>query len=138
VSLRSAHRDMSVMKFLIDEDISPTAARYLCQELLIDAVAVRDRGLLGVDDRRILEYAFNEDRILVTANIKDFERFARASEIHAGIVFIQEGDLLRDEQIAVLQEAIQAIQAELEAGNDLVNRVLYISIDGTKKFETLP
>ncbi|MGK7874406.1 MAG: DUF5615 family PIN-like protein [Xenococcaceae cyanobacterium] len=36
------------MKFLIDEDISPSTARYLCQELLIDAVAVRDRGLLGV------------------------------------------------------------------------------------------
>lgn len=44
------------MKFLIDEDISPSAARYLCQELLIDAVAVRDRGLLGVNDRRILLY----------------------------------------------------------------------------------
>ena len=45
------------MKFLIDEDISPTAARYLCEELLIDAVAVRDRGLLGKNDRYILEYA---------------------------------------------------------------------------------
>jgi predicted nuclease of predicted toxin-antitoxin system len=126
------------MKFLIDEDLSPAVARYLCQEFFIDAVAVRDRGLLGVDDRRILEYAFNEDRILVTANIGDFERFASAFEVHAGIVFIQEEDLLRDEQIAVMREAVKAIQVELEIGGDLVNRVFYISIDGTKRFENLP
>ncbi len=54
------------MKFLIDEDLSPYVARYLCEQLLINAVAVRDRGLLGVSDRQILEYAFNEDRIVVT------------------------------------------------------------------------
>ena len=35
---------------LYDEDISPSIARYLCEQLLIDAVAVRDRGLLGVSD----------------------------------------------------------------------------------------
>ena len=54
------------------------------------------RGLLGADDRSILEYAFNDDRILVTANVGDFERFARACEVHAGIIFISEGDLLRE------------------------------------------
>ena len=53
--------DQKKMKFLIDEDISPSCARYLCEELLIDAVAVRDRGLLGKNDRYILEYAFNDD-----------------------------------------------------------------------------
>lgn len=33
------------IKLLIDEDLSPAVARNLCEELLIDAVAVRDRGL---------------------------------------------------------------------------------------------
>ena len=32
------------IKILIDEDLSPAVAGNLCQELLIDAVAVRDRG----------------------------------------------------------------------------------------------
>lgn len=126
------------IKILIDEDLSPAVARNLCEELLIDAVAVRDRGLLGMDDRTILEYAFNDDRILVTANVGDFERFARACEVHAGIIFISEGDLLRSEQIAIVKEAVAAIYTELEAGRDMVNRVLYIAANGTKNFETLP
>ncbi len=126
------------MKFLIDEDISPKVALYLCQDCLIDAVAVRDRGLLGKDDRFILDYAFNEDRILITANIGDFQRFAKAVEVHCGIVFMQEGDLLREEQIYVVSESIKAIRAEFDAGRDMINRVLYISILGTIIFEDLP
>ncbi len=126
------------MRFLIDEDISPSVARILCEQLLIDAVAVRDRGLLGVSDREVLEYAFNEDRIVVTANIKDFEKFARSVEVHAGVVFIQEGDLLRKEQLEICLEAVAFIQQEIAAGRDMINRVLYISVDGTKKLETLP
>lgn len=126
------------MKFLIDEDISPSVARILCEQMLVDAVAVRDRGLLGVNDREVLEYAFNEDRIVVTANVKDFEKFARSVAIHAGVVFIQEGDLLRKEQLEICLEALAFIQQEIAAGRDMINRVLYISIDGTKQLETLP
>ena len=126
------------MKFLIDEDISPSVARILCEKLLVDAVAVRDRGLLGVSDQEVLEYAFSEDRIVVTANIKDFEKFANSTEVHAGIVFIQEGDLLRKEQIKICFAAVEFIQQEIAVGRDMVNQVLYISIDGSKKLETLP
>jgi predicted nuclease of predicted toxin-antitoxin system len=123
------------MKFLIDEDISPNVAIVLCEKLLVDAVAVRDRGLLGVSDRKVLEYAFNEDRIIVTANIKDFEKFSQAVEVHAGIVFVQEGDLLRKEQRKVCLEAVIFIQREFAAGRDMINQALYISIDGTKKLK---
>ena len=126
------------MKFLIDEDLSPSVARYLCEQLLVDAIAVRDRGLLGKSDRKVMEYAFNEDRILVTANISDFEKFALAFEVHAGIVFVREGDLLRNEQFKIMQDAVLFIQHELEEGRDMINRVLYISIDGTKQIKNLP
>jgi predicted nuclease of predicted toxin-antitoxin system len=47
------------MKFIIDEDLSPRVARYLCQEFCFDAIAIRDRGLLGATDPEVLEYAFN-------------------------------------------------------------------------------
>ncbi|MEG4959307.1 MULTISPECIES: hypothetical protein [unclassified Microcoleus] len=78
---------------MIDQALSPAVARNLCEELLIDAVAVCDRGLLGADDR-----------ILVTANVGDFERFARACEVHAGIIFLSKGNLLRSEQIAIARK----------------------------------
>jgi predicted nuclease of predicted toxin-antitoxin system len=126
------------MKFIVDEDLSPRVARYLCQEFCFDAIAVRDRGLLGATDPEVLEYAFKEDRILVTANIRDFEKLAAAVEVHAGIVLMQDGDLLAAEQIEVIGTVVQVLQAEIAAGKDLINRVLYISIAGIVRFENLP
>jgi predicted nuclease of predicted toxin-antitoxin system len=126
------------MKFIIDEDISPRVARYLCQEFCFDAIAVRDRGLLGATDTEVLDYAFNEDRILVTANVRDFEKLASAAEIHAGIVLILDGDLLAAQQIELMTAVVQVLQGELDTNKDLVNRVLYISIFGTARFENLP
>jgi predicted nuclease of predicted toxin-antitoxin system len=126
------------MKFIIDEDLSPRVARYLCQEFCFDAIAVRDRGLLGATDPEVLEYALNEDRILVTANVRDFEKLAAAIEIHAGIILIQEGDLLVAEQIELINTVVGFLQAETAIGKDLINRVLYVSIFGTAKFINLP
>jgi predicted nuclease of predicted toxin-antitoxin system len=126
------------MKFIIDEDLSPRVARYLCQEFCFDAIAVRDRGLLGATDPEVLEYAFKEDRILVTANIRDFEKLAAAVEVHAGIVLMLDGDLLAVEQIEVMAAVVRVLEAEMATGRDLVNRVLYISISGTARFEDLP
>ena len=126
------------MKFIIDEDLSPRVARYLCQEFCLDAIAVRDRGLLGATDREVLNYAFEEDRILVTANIRDFEKLAGAAEIHAGIVLMLDGDLRASEQIELMAEAVRVLQVEITAGRDLVNRVLYISTSGTTRFENIP
>jgi predicted nuclease of predicted toxin-antitoxin system len=126
------------MKFIIDEDISPRVARYLCQEFCFDAIAVRDRGLLSATDREVLDYAFNEDRMLVTANIRDFEKLAAAAEIHAGIVLMLDGDLLAAEQIKVMAIVVRVLQAEIDTGKDLVNRVLYISISGIIRFKNSP
>ena len=130
-------KDSQNIKLLIDEDLSPRVAYLLCEQLLIDSISVRDRGLLSSNDPEVLEYAFQEDRILVTANIRDFEQLARSYEVHPGIVLIRDGSLLREEQIIIVKNAIQAIEAELKDGRDMINRVLYISIDGTKKFENL-
>ncbi len=126
------------MKFIIDEDLSPRVARHLCQEFYFDAIAVRDRGLLGATDREVLDYAFKEDRMLVTANIRDFEKLASAAEIHAGIILMLDGDLRAAEQIKVMNTVVRVIQSETDTGKDLVNRVLYISISGIARFENLP
>ncbi|GAA6623129.1 DUF5615 family PIN-like protein [Scytonema sp. NUACC26] len=92
--------------------MTSAVARYLCTELFVDAIAVRDRGLLGAKDYQVLEYAFNEERIIITANVRDFEKFARTTEIHAGIVFICQGDLSRNEQITVNSNSSQKLLPE--------------------------
>ena len=79
------------VKLLLDENISPKAAETLCNEDGIDACHVRDRGGLGTLDHEVLDLAFAEDRILVTSNVADFVKLARARELHAGIVLIEEG-----------------------------------------------
>jgi predicted nuclease of predicted toxin-antitoxin system len=77
-----------------------------------DAIAARDRGLLGATDPEVLEYAFKEDRILVTANIRDFEKLAAAVEIHSGVVLMQDGDLLAAEQIELIDTVVRVLPAD--------------------------
>ena len=86
--------------------------------------------MLEATDHDVLEKAFAEDRVLVTANVNDFLKLARARELHSGIVLIAHGGLLRDEQLEVLQRAHEALQAQ----RDMVNRVLYIALNGEMTF----
>jgi predicted nuclease of predicted toxin-antitoxin system len=87
------------VKLLLDENLSPAAAVALAADG-IDACHVRDRGILGASDHDVLERAYQEDRVLVTSNVDDFVKLAAAREIHAGIVLIERGGLLRDERSA--------------------------------------
>lgn len=128
---------MSPPKLLLDENLSPSIAVALCADG-IDAVHVRDRGLLEATDADVLAKAYDEDRILVTANVGDFVKLARSRDLHPGIVLIEDGALLRREQDQVIRDALAAIEAELAAGRDMVNRLLRINLAGTKTFETVP
>jgi predicted nuclease of predicted toxin-antitoxin system len=125
-------------KLLIDEDLSPSIAQVISQKLGIEAVAVRDRGLINAEDQAVFEYAYKNDYIVVTANIRDFEQIARATEIHAGIIFICDGELIRAEQIEVVTLAAIALAEEMATGRDMINRVLYVEMDRSLRFEPMP
>src|SRR6266550_1375041 len=114
------------MKFLIDEDLSPKVAERLRIDGGLDVIHVRDRDLLGKPDPVILQRAYDEDRILVTANVKDFQRLARVRTLHPGIVLVLGGSLSRDEQLALMYKAVAELEQELLEGRDMVNRVLEI------------
>lgn len=121
------------MKFLLDENLTPAAVGALI-ESGIDAWHVRDRGLEGTTDPELLDRAYEEDRILVTLNVGDFEKLVRERELHAGVVLIERAGLRRDEQI----EMVLQIAAEISAHGDLINQVLRVAEDGTLIFENLP
>jgi predicted nuclease of predicted toxin-antitoxin system len=122
------------VKLLLDENLSPRVAETLAKEDGVDAVHVRDRGLLGALDRTVLEAAFAEDRVLATSNVDDFVKLARTRDLHPGIVLIEDGGLLRDEQLQVIRKAA----AVLEGERDLINRILRIWLDGKTVFEQIP
>jgi len=60
------------VKLLLDENLSPKVAEILRDADGIDAVHVRDRGLLRASDAVVLERAYAEDRVLATKNVDDF------------------------------------------------------------------
>ena len=124
-------------KLLLDENVSPAVAITLCNRG-IDAAHVRDRAMTGATDAEVLERAYEEDRILVTANVGDVEKLAKARDLHGGIVLVEDGALLRDEQEAVIRRAVAAITAEYAVGRDMVNRVLRIALNDEPAFETMP
>lgn len=117
-----------------DENLSPKVAEILRSVDGIDAYHVRDRGILGATDPEVLERAFVEDRILVTSNVCDFLNLARARDLHPGIVLVERGDLLRDEQLELVRRVIDS----LKLYGDMVNHVLLIAANGTITFEEVP
>jgi predicted nuclease of predicted toxin-antitoxin system len=59
------------MKFLLDEMLPPATCGEL-GDLGHEALSVRDTGLAGTDDRRVLDVAVSEGRVMVTENLADF------------------------------------------------------------------
>ena len=126
------------IKLLIDEDLSPWVAQQLRDKYFVDVVHIRDRGRLGLSDREILDFAFDQDRILITANVADFLRLAKAREMHCGIVLVLDGALRRADQLQLCCRVKALLAEELDAGRDMVNRLLRISMSGTTEFVDLP
>jgi len=122
-----------VVKLLLDENPSPAVGLALRTEGH-DVVHVRERGLLGVPDQVVLDRAFREDRVLVTANVADFLKRAAAREIHAGVVVLEDGGLRRDEQLEVMRRVLEVVGRK----PDVVNRVLTVGLGGGLVFSEVP
>lgn len=127
----------SLLKFLVDENLSPTLVQEICSAGF-DATSVRDRGKLGVSDHEVWQWALEEDRVVITANIADFAALARSSEIHCGVVFLADGQPTRAEGAALMATALEVLKQECEDGRQFVNRVLYIWLDGGYCLREMP
>jgi predicted nuclease of predicted toxin-antitoxin system len=110
------------MRFLIDECLSPALV-----QIVIDAgfecSCVRDRGLLGATDPKLMKFLLQEDFILVPENANDFRALCGATELHAGLVCSGASPMNLETQRELLQIALEAL------GDDLVNQVLEVTRD---------
>jgi predicted nuclease of predicted toxin-antitoxin system len=110
------------MRFLIDECLSPALV-----QIVIDAgfecTCVRDRGLLGATDPKLMKFLLQEDFTLVTENATDFRALFGTAELHAGLVCLGASPMNLEAQRELLQIALEAL------GDDLVNQVLEVTKD---------
>jgi predicted nuclease of predicted toxin-antitoxin system len=81
-------------RFLLDEDLNPTAAE-VARGLGLDVVSVHEIDRLGLSDEEQLRFAAAEGRILVTRNRDDFlaltTEFFRRGAPHRGVLIVTAG-----------------------------------------------
>ncbi len=117
------------MKALLDEQLSPQIARVLRERGLdVDSVAERP-DLVESSDERILDTASNEQRAVVTNDIKDFRPLAAArladGRGHAGLILIPAARSRRRAATGDLADAIEmTMRAHL---NGIANAEHWIS-----------
>jgi hypothetical protein len=116
------------MRILLDAHIS---GRTVGQALLDEGHDVRaldsEVELEGLSDPEVLKLAAAEGRILVTANIRDFEpllrEWAGESRSHAGVILVPSS--VRNEAFGVLISGVQETIAGT-AQDDWLDRVEWI------------
>jgi predicted nuclease of predicted toxin-antitoxin system len=66
-----------MFRLLIDEDFNNDILRGLLRRVQqLDVLRVQDAGLSGADDHRVLAWAADEDRIVVSHDSSTMSRFA--------------------------------------------------------------
>jgi len=118
-------------RFLIDECLSPELVQMAIHAGHIESTCVRDRGLSGTKDWKLIEHVVTGDFTLVTHNAVDFRgdgpgkpggEHAKQS-IHAGLVCLNSAftmDLQRQ------RDLFQVALDELGHIADLVNQAMEI------------
>ncbi|MFT3819162.1 MAG: DUF5615 family PIN-like protein [Rubrivivax sp.] len=126
-------------KFLIDECLSPSLVGQAVDAGHVESTCVRDRGLAGAKDWRLVEFAVAGDFTLVTHNAADFRgKGADAPgghygelEVHAGLVCLNSIHVMTvprqkrlfQQALALLAERPDLVNASLEVFEDAEGRV---------------
>ena len=113
------------MKFLIDECLSHKLVSDLAAYGFPDAIHPIHVGLLGARDDKVLAKAFAEDRIVISANAKDFRRLLAAMPLHAGAIII--GQLDRAAAWRSIAAALDFLKLKPDPALYVVNRVIEVA-----------
>ena len=124
------------MRLFIDECLSPVLAQRLNDSGLHDALHPRDYGRLGDADHVVLQRCLDESRTIVTENARDFRRIVGATDIHPGLIILPA--VGREQSWDLLGKAIAAIEAQGDADQTMINRVVEVTVLGDVSFYELP
>ena len=122
------------MKFLVDECLSPSFVDKLGNRGYPDAVHPMHIGLFSARDDTVLAHAIADDRILITANARDFRRLVARAAIHPGVIIVE--PRTRDETWQLILLAIAFIEQQPVPADYMVNKVVEVSATaGITSFE---
>jgi predicted nuclease of predicted toxin-antitoxin system len=110
------------LSLLVDED---SQAKYLVQLLRAanhNVLTVNEAGIAGFPDDKVLDYARQHSRILLTRNCNDFRELHQANSTHPGIIAIyQDAEPANNLGYQAIVKAISNLEdAGLELGNQFV------------------
>ena len=104
------------MRLLIDNALSPDVARLL-RDAGHDAVHVRDYGLQAAEDPVILERAWIEERVVVSADSDFAMLLALSRRSKPSFMLFREADIIRAQDYASrILESLPLLESELDAG----------------------
>lgn len=115
---------MSRVRLMLDEMISSSLVER-CWEYDVDALPVRNRGLLNASDIKVWRYAQTEQRTVVTANERDFRNLAFGS-LHHGLLLIPNG-ASRDEQFTYIKTAWNYVAQTNVATPTFANKIACVT-----------
>jgi len=99
------------MKFKLDENLPPSAVK-IFKAHGFDAMSVRDEGLTGCNDDRLVSVCVKEERTLVTLDL-DFSdiRKYQPAELN-GIIIIRSYKQSRDYTLEILEKIMPFLKTE--------------------------
>lgn len=125
-----------MLKLLLDENISPRIVDELWR-LPVDAVHLRNRGMLGASDNEVWRFAVEERRTVVTINECHLRAFARNENgPHGGLIAIPSGGNF-NMQHSYIMAAINYANENLMDGFNLGGRYVKVEFDCALSFPTL-
>ena len=116
------------VKFLLDECLSHTYVADFVARGYPDVVHPIHVGLRRLRDDLLLKKAIAEDRIVVSANVKDFRKWLALSSIHPGAILLEGG--ARAETLQLIFLGIAFAEARSDPGLYMINRVIEVSRAG--------
>ncbi|MGL6338431.1 MAG: DUF5615 family PIN-like protein [Waterburya sp.] len=113
------------LKLLIDEDSQAQPLVNLLRNANHDVLTVNKAGLMSQPDNIVLDYAIQNNRVLLTRNCRDFKALHEINLIHPGILAIyQEANPLKKMSHKDIVKAI----ANLEFANfSLANQFIALN-----------
>ena len=76
------------LRLYVDDSVDSDEYRLRLAAAGYEVISPRDVGMIGVDDRLHLEYAFHCGLVLLTHDADDFEELHLAGEPHSGIMWL--------------------------------------------------